>query len=691
MAVSMIVLALTFTFASLFPSVSAANVAITSISLSHGKVGDLVRIVGTINKTDGTYRIWFANSIVNETTAVGTSVNATFHVPMTPQGNYNVTLQDLDNNLNATTQFTVEPAYDIKVLTTLESPKQLQENSTITIRVNVTGGTRNTIYYANVTVKPPTPRNETYWQRVPLSNTTNTGSGSTILVYPNGFSGTPNTNYVGTYTVSFNKTATTALDTDTFTIGLTNATEYHRRQFVNIKAYGYHANESVTIKVTSSGKIIGTISSVNATQEGLVLTDWGPIPANASIGTYTLNITSNLSPPSATKKTPQDVQSFTIPGFTVKVTTQNLAQETVQSVAVKIFENGKSLVNATSNSSGSATVKLDIGNYTFQAFYKGGKVYEHILEITNTTSYILDCNLTNLKISVSAFKDAIKIAVPEAQIYLTRENKTLTTNINGTVIAHSLLPNVSYTLNASRYGALFNTTTLSTLLVNGTPIGWFNVTFICPIRTLQVNTTDANGVSINNVKVSVQELIGGLFYEGNTSAEGIAGFSCVFGKYNITVYDDKGMKLNETTINLFQNQNVTLRCKLYDLTISIKLADYFGQPISNVKIILLRGDSEISSQLTQSDGIAEFGHVTGGTLQASVYLFDQAQPYMSQVFYAGNSTTVGIKLGEFVLLAGFFVEMSYFATAIIIVASVIVVLSIEVYRRRHSKPALSQS
>jgi len=674
-----------FTFPSLLPGVNATDVAITSItpSLKLGNVGDAVRIIGTINTTDGVYRIWFANINVSETIAVGNAVNTTFNVPVLPKGNYTITLQDVEKNRNATTWFLIEPAYYIKAITKIEPPKQLQENSSITIQVNVTGGESNTIYHANVSVRPPTPRNETYW-RVTQLNTTNDGSGNAVLVYPNSFSGTPNTNFVGVYTVAFNKTATTALATDTFTIGLTNSTEYHRRQSVGIKAVGYHANESVTIKITSSGKTIHPTLNVNATQEGLVLANWA-VPENASIGTYIVNITSTWLPPDATKKIPADTQGFTVPGFDVNITTKNLAKEIVQGVAVKAFENSKSIVNATSNSNGLAAMKLEIGNYKFEAFYKGAKVYEDILNVTEAASFTFNCTLTNLKISVYTFKDGNKIMVPEAQIYLTRENRTLTTDINGTVIAHSILPNVSYTLNASRYGVSFNVTSFSTLLVDGNAVAWYAVPFICPVHVLRVNVADANSVSISDVKVKVQELLGGLLYEGNTSMNGMAEFNCAFGKYRIEVFDLEGIKLNETTTDVFYDRNVTIYCKLWNLSVSIKIVDYFGQPISNVNITLLRQGLALSSKLTGSDGAATFNRVTGGSLQVAIYLFDEKQPYMTTFFSADGSATIPIKLEEYVVLAGFFIETSILITAIIIIASVIAVLLVEIYRRRHFK------
>jgi len=100
---------------------------------------------------------------------------------------------------------------------------------------------------------------------------------------------------------------------------------------------------------------------------------------------------------------------------------------------------------------------------------------------------------------------------PEVKLSLTPENQTLFTNITGTTVFPSLLPNVTYVLNASRYDKQFNTTTIPRLLVNETAIAWFNVTIICPTLTLQVNVTDANNQPISNAAVNVQEVMGGLY------------------------------------------------------------------------------------------------------------------------------------------------------------------------------------
>jgi hypothetical protein len=674
-------LVVTSAFMIFLPSGRAVSVAVTSITPSSGIVGTPVRIIGTINTTDGSYKIWFSSQMVTGANTSGNSVDATFSVPAFPEGNQTVTLQDVAKNLNATTLFYVEPAFYINTILMPSSPKQLQENSTVTIQANMTGELANAVYKANITVEAPTPSNETYWALVPLTTTTN-GNGATTVVYPDNFHGTsrvPHTNYTGTYNIAFNKTSATNI----FKIGLTNSTEYHRGQTVGIQAAGYKPNEEVTLKITFGNKTIEPVNNVNATGAGLILSSW-PVPRNASMGTYTLNITSISTTP--TTKKPPDVQTFTVPGYVVNVTTENLAKETVESVEVQVLENGTSVVNATSDLNGLARVTLETGNYSCKAVYRGINVNETSLSITGTSSFILYCNLTDLKVSVIAVKDGIDVNVPEAKIYLTPENTTLTTDVNGKAIAHSLLPTVNYTLNASRYDTSFNVTKLSSLLINQKLTAWYNITFTLPTLTLRLNITDANDEPVDNATVKAQELQGGLLYENNTNIEGTAIFQCAFGDYNLRIYDPDGIKLNETTIVMFMNQNVSIHCQLWDLTLSINVVDYFGQPISNVNVTLQQDDLTPRSQLTRSNGIVTFSSISGGNIQVTIYLSDQTQPYMAEAVFVGSSTTIEIKLEKYVILVGFLVDTSSLVTAILIIASAILVLLIEVYRRKRLKP-----
>jgi hypothetical protein len=380
-----------------------------------------------------------------------------------------------------------------------------------------------------------------------------------------------------------------------------------------------------------------------------------------------------------------------VPGFAVNVTARNLAGDSVPNVTLRAFENTTSVTNATTGSDGVAVLELEIGNYKCEAYSKAEKVGEREIAVTNVTSVDLACNLTNLGIRVTGVFGGTEIGIPEAGIRLTPDDTTFITDVTGITVAHSMLPNVTYTLNVSRYDVPFNVTTIPTLLVNENLVAWVNVTIVCPIVTLQVNVTKANGQPIGNAFVKVQESLGGIHYEGNTSPSGMITFNPVFGRYHIGVYDSSGIKLNETAVDLFQNQNVTIYCNLYGLAVSVRVVDYFGQPFSNVNILLLREGSEAVSKRTQADGTATFDNLVGGHFEVAVYLADQTQPTVAQGFLVENSTTAQIKIDKYVLLAGFVVETSQLTIAIIIALTVILIVSLEVYRRRRSKPKKSES
>ncbi len=686
----MIMLAATCAFALLFPPAKAPNVAITYVfPTSHqGKVGEKVNIIGTTNTTGGSYRVWLGNrTVVSDTNAVGTTANATFLVPSIPGQNYTLILQDVTKNINATSWFVIDPSYHIEARDgenkTVALPRQLQENDPATVWLNVTGAKANTAYVANVTVKTPSPDNKTFYKLASFSTTVNGTFSDFAAAYPGSFQGGPHTNYTGTYSIALNS----SLATSTFKVGLTNSTEYHRGQFVDIKAAHYKLSENVNVKVRFGTDVKQNVN-VSIVSDGLVRANW-TVLSTASIGTYTINVTS-LSSANATVKNPRDVQDFTIPGFTINMTAKNLAGDPVPNVAVKVFENEKSAANVTSDSTGLVPLKLEIGIYTCNATFKGRKVAERTINVTGATSLDLNCSLTNLKVLVTT---EANVLVPEVKIYLTPENLTLTTNATGMAVAHSLLPNASlpninrpYVLNASRYSMSFNVTTLQTLLVSSTAVKCFNVTIFCPTLALQVNAINAEGQPITGATVKVQELIGGLYDEGTTNSSGKVAFSFIFGKYVVGVYDVDGIKVNETTVNLFQNQNASILCKLYGLDVSIKVVDYFGQPISNMHVILQReGMTERSSE-TQANGTATFNGVTGGTFQVTVYMTDPSQPCVEEGFLVDKSTTIQVKLDKYVMLVGSLVETSQFAIVLTIVLTLVFVAVTEVYRRRRLKP-----
>jgi hypothetical protein len=64
---------------------------------------------------------------------------------------------------------------------------------------------------------------------------------------------------------------------------------------------------------------------------------------------------------------------------------------------------------------------------------------------------------------------------------------------------------------------------------------------------------------------------------------------------------------------------------------------------------------------------------------------------MVSPLYVDGSKTIQIKIERYTMLAGLLVETSHLVTSIIIVVSVIVILSLEVYRRRRLKPKTGKS
>ncbi len=668
-------------FSQLFlPHVKAVDVEITSISpeTQTGNVGDTVRVIGTINTTNGLYQIWFGDALVVNETAAENNVNASFLVPTLPKGNYTLTLSDVTANINATSWFVIETTYYIQI-STPTPPEQLQENATVEISVSVTGGEANVVYVANVTVEAPTPSNETYSALVTLSNTTDTGIGNATITYPDAFGGGAHTNYTGTYTVSFNET----LATDTFFIGLTDRAEYHRGDTVNIKAAGYQQYENVTVKILFGTEVLSNQTDVQADDLGFVYANW-TIPMNATIGEYTVNITSTSSPP--TEKRVPDFQHFSVPGFDVNVTARNLAGETVQSVAVRVYEDGKSVVNKTTGSDGIAHLTLEIGSYNLQAYFKEQKVNETTIEVSGAASFDIVCNLTNMKVIAIAIKGENEVRLPEVKIDLTSQldNRTLTTDINGVAEFHSLLPNASYQLNSSRYDVIFNTTRISMLLVNEEPVAWYNVTVVCPTYSLKVNVTNPNAANAPiNATVKVLEFMGGLYYE-NVTVNGVAIFDCAMGKYYVEVYA-YGIKINKGTVDLTNGSaTLPLSCKLYGLTLTVQVVDYFGQPIAGANVTVLRQGLNIQPKQTNSGGVAEFSDLIGGDIQVAVYLPGQTQVCVAKNYYVDYSTAIQIKIEKYISLAGFLVEAGQLATIIIIAVTVAIVLLLEIHRRRSS-------
>ena len=661
-----------------------AETKIISITPSSGYVGTNVQLSANITTVNGPYIVQFDEETVTSGNATENKVDVSFPVPPASEGDHNVTVVDVKKVENDTATFTVLTSYSFKSVVP-ESPVQLQQGANVTISINMTGGKSNYVY-PNVTVQ--TPSGDLKYEALKNIATNVTGDFYDNLTYPNDFSSGANTNFTGEYKVLFNENVVSQ-----FFIGLTNSSEYHRGDIVNIKAVDYYPpkeNITVTIKLGDT-----LIDSINWTAiDGVIDVNW-PVPLNATIGNYNLNIT----PVPNSKQNASDTQIFAVPGFRTEIFTLNLANKTVPNIFVKAYDNSaKTYYNTTSSENGTAISMLEIGDYRCEAFFKDVRVGEINFTVAKEEQINITCQLITMNINVV---DGQNISIPQVSISLNynyttnlnaKENKTGAdfgeTNITGILQLHSLLPNITYTINASRYGEVFNqgNNTLSDLSATA----YVNVTIFCPAHTLQVNVVDAHNQPIANVNVKVQELMGGLHYSNNTNLDGNAVLSCTFGKYFVKVYAGE-IVLNETALDLFQNQSISIQCRLYGLTVSVKVVDYFGQPISNANVKLQREGLALRSNRTQPNGVATFTSITGGSLQMTVYLFDQTQPCVAKAFFVDSSTTIEIKLEGYIILAGFLVETGNLATAIIIVATALLVLLIEVYRRKRSKPQKSSS
>ena len=652
-----------------------AGMVLFAVTPDTGNVGTNVTLTANLTTTNGRYNITFDNVVEAFGNATGNDVTVSFLVPETTVGSHDVAVVDVNTGENATGYFVVLSSYSLNV-SVPAPPAQLQENDSVPISVNVTGGIYNSTVDAEITVQ--TPNGTSYVQDLGISTST-VGSGNATLVYPGNFSGGANTDYVGDYEVSFDLSNATM----PFFVGLTNSTEYHRMETINVKAV-YAQNETVTLTVSGLG-----ISPVNVTADsaGLINYSSWTVPNTASIGNYTVNI---VSASGHTVKTPQDTQNFTVPGFAFNVTARNLAGDLVPNVDVRAFEHEVSVINRTTNSNGLAVLTLELGNFTLQGYFQGVKVGEREVEVTyNETSNFLDfmVNLTNLNIRVVSVVNGAEIGIPEVGVYLTPGGVGLKTDITGSVMAHSLLPNATYVLNASRYNIPFpNVTTIASLLgVDGNPVNVSYVNITCPSFTLKVNAFKADGQPFSNAVVEAKELLGGIHYHGNTDSNGTVAFSAIFGKYNVEIHDSAGKQLNSTATDLFQDQNVTVYCNLFDLSISVTVTDYFGQPFPNINITLQGNGSEPILSRTQANGMVTFDNLIGDSFSISVYLSEQGPPTVVDSLLVDGSTAVPIRINKYVLLAGFVVETSQLAIAVIIVLSLVLVLSLEVYRKRRNK------
>jgi hypothetical protein len=658
-----------------------------------GTVGQAVNVQGSINTQNGAYEIWFGNKLVANDISDGYYVNANFTIPPLYGGAYTIILRDVSKNINATYPFTLAIAYSVQALEP-SPPTQLQEGRSVVLNLTIIGVQSDTSYYANVTVELPDPLSTSYSRSVELSISSETKVATAQVTYPDvAFQPEGSlTNYAGTYRVYFNETR--QLATNQFFVGFTDLNQYHRDQSVAIRAIGYQPDENAAISIKSekTGDVVHT-QTVTASNEGTITSNW-IVPSDALIQDYNITITQD-----STVKLVPDSQLFSVPGYPVKIRTLNLADEPVAQIVVEAIDHAtNALYNGTSEVDGIATVNLEKGNNTLSAFWNGVEVANLDVIVTGENAFDLTCELTNLKITVqNENRNLIPFVNLDVtyQYVTTREGSSKTgqtsgkTDLLGTFTFNSILPGISYTINASVYGAVFNIGNNTVTGLPAQPIS--EITILCPSENLTLTILDYNGAAIPNTRIELFEVTSGLFHSAVADTAGTGTLKVTFGQYLLRIYTDTNILLNKTVIEVLSDTQSQISCSLYNIQVSVTVVDYFGQPIPNVSVILNGHSIETRSAPTQTDGTTTFGNVIGGSMQVIAYPAGMENSYEAVNLQIEEPTTIKIKMAKYILIGPFLIEASVLATFFIFLLAIILFVSMEVYRRKRAKHANSES
>ena len=652
-----------------------------SAPITSANVGEAVNLVGTLYTANSSYKVFFGDTLVDSNQSSGYYVSSNFTIPEVPSGNYTLTLEDVAIEYNTTSSLVVNTAYVVKAVVP-DSPALLQEGDDVILNVAITGGQPNTSHTANITVMLPPPLATNFTQLVSLS-VGSSGTARTQITFPSAsFQPSDSTTiYAGLYTAYFNMTE--GLGQSQFSIGITDANQYHKQDTVKIRAVGYQPSQTATLTILNPAGNNVLNETVTASNQGVITKDW-TIPSTAPLGQYNVTITPQTNP-----KAVPDSQLFTIPGYPITINTLNLAGDFVPYLAIEALDQASNtLTNGTSGYYGSALLNLEKGNHTITAYWNDVRVGEIKVSITGSTTYNITCQLTNLKITV---QDKNGITIPSADLNLTYQYVTTKTgapqtgsvsgqtDLSGTYSFNSTLSGITYVISASKYGAVFNAgnNTINNLPAQPT----YLAAIICPEETLSLKTIDYHSAVLPNARIELIEQESGIFYSVSTDSNGAVSVQVTFGQYRLRVYTAENILLNETLLKVVSNTQSQIRCVLYNLEVSVKVVDYFGNPISNVNVQLSRPSMSIRSATTQGDGTATFSNVIGGNMEITAYPSVNEGAYSAKNLYVDSPTAVQIQMANYVALGPLLIGTSALVTLLIVLIVVLLVIAIEVFRR----------
>ncbi|MCX8150430.1 MAG: carboxypeptidase-like regulatory domain-containing protein [Candidatus Bathyarchaeota archaeon] len=659
---------------------AGGTTAITSVN-----VGDAVNLVGTLYSANSSYKVYFGDILVDSNQSSGYYVSSNFTIPDVPAGSYTVTLQDVAVAYNTTSSLTVNTAYIAEAVVP-SSPALLQEGDLITINVAITGGQPNTSHTANITVVLPSPLATPFTQLVPLT-VGSSGSGRTQITFPSGsFQPSGSTTiYTGQYTIYFNQSQN--LGQRQFYVGITDASSYHRQSTVKIRAVGYQAGQSAALKIVNAAGTTMFSQTVTASDQGIITSTW-TIPSTAPLGQYNVTIT-----PQSNFKAVPDSQNFTLPGYKITVNTLNLAGNYVPYLTIKAVDHSSNTETEWSSGYyGSTLLNLESGNHTITAYWdENVKVGELKVSISGDATYNITCQLTNLLISV---KDKNGVAIPNVKLdmtynYVTATGETKTgnfstqTNSSGTYLFDSALPGVTYMITASKYGVVFNTGNNTVSNLPAQPL--YAAVIVCPEKTLVLKTLDYHTAALPNARIDLMEQESGIFYTATTNGNGDVSLQVTFGQYRVRVYSSENILLNETTLSVLDNTQSQIRCATYNLQVSVKVVDYFGNAISNVNVQLSRQGASPRVAVTQGDGTVTFQNVIGGNIDIMAYITGSEGSYIAENIYVDSPTAVQLQMANYVALGPLLIGTNALIASLLILIVLALFVLAEVFQRKTFK------
>jgi len=642
-------------------------------------VGQPITLVATIATVNGTYQVYFDKQLVDTGTSQIHYVSSNFTVPELPDNTYNITLVDVGENLNTTYSFPILTQY----LITPEvpsSPAQLQEGSNVVLNVTIAGGDASATYGAAVTVVLPSPLGSNYTKTISMT-TSPLGTAKAEVTYPD-LSFSPadsSTLYAGTYHVYFNLTQNLAQDQ--FNVGFTDLTAYHRGDTVKIRAVGYTPGQAAILSINFNNGVIFTENDA-ASDQGVITSSYS-ISTKAQMGQYTVTITPQTSP----SKAVPDVQTFQVPGYPSVFNTVNLAGEIVPGVVVEAFDSAANQTSSnTTDYTGAATINLEKGTATVDAYYNQVKVGEITPTISGNGSFTIICQLTDLTIKV---QDKNGVVIPFVDLnmtfqYMTRTNTTQTgtlvgqTDLTGMYTFNSTFTGISYTIQASKYGKVFNAGNDTISISAAVPRLQANI--LCPDKTLSLSILDYAFAAIPNARITLVEQASGIFYSVTSDNNGAAQVTVTFGQYNVNVYTASNILLNSTVVTVTSDTSAPIRCILYKLPVSVKVVDYFGNPVSNVVVELSRTGVDSVTATTSTDGTVTFSNIIGGNVEVTAYPSGNQNNYVATNLQVNSPTTVTLAFDKYIVFGGSLVQASVLAAIILIIIVIVMLVLAEVYK-----------